>query len=129
MSSERKTVKILSFVLVAWGFVCLVMGGMGLPSLLTGASASMVVTLVELEVGFLSLALAATGINGANTPSKVGPFVTLALVAVAAGVADVACVVATSATSMQALVASAVFLVLAVLCLVFGRKVREQSRA
>ena len=36
---------------------------------------------------------------------------------------------ATSATPMQVLAASVVFLVLAILCLVLGRKVREQSQA
>ena len=96
MSSDRKTVKILSFISVLAAAICIFAGvalmssGTSDPSLLglDNATWHLIIAILFYVSAVLCLGYAVLGIQGANTPRKIAPYRTVSAVLAVAGVLE-----------------------------------------
>lgn len=125
MSTERKTVKILSFIVLLFGILALVSGVKAFVTGSTGTSSlKLFEGILDLVFGMINIVIGVLGIRGANIPSKIGPFNVLCLVcAIAVAVCMVLAVVFLGSGALGFIAIIVLYLACLVAGNVFGRKV------
>lgn len=141
MSKERKLLKIVCLLYVLDAVACLVFGAIMLAGVaLIGPDETVSVGGIDFGLqawaaifgiwgvvsGVFNLIFAGTGIRGANTPRKIGPFRALSVVAVLLAVVGLVLGAALDGLDPN-IVPYVVSLVFAIACLVLGGKVAQQA--